>query len=615
MTEADTLAAPDSAEHPQRSVVDEPPRALRVGATCLVIIPIITAVIRSLRNDWFPIGDNALLFMRTADVWTENHPFLGSWTSASLSVGENMNNPGALYDWLIAPFAHLLPPGPATAIGVATLNIAFIAGISAMSHRLGGWMLQRWSLLFVSVLAWSMGSELLIDIWQPNALVFAFLLFLLLAVGLASGDDYLLPLAAAVGTLLLQTHISHAYIFIFVIAGAIGARVWIRPPTNWRRPVGISAVVLAILWAPSVWEQLFGAGKGNIARLLGNSSGGDLTLGFIDATRVIGSVASLPPWWARSSYTETVPITRLDDGGELLDIAGLAPLWLAGLGLLLVIGLLVVLTRLARRHDLRVQTAAGVIATVTLMGSVLALSQLTIGRVGLSPHHVRWVWPMMVFVHLTAIWLIVSVWRVRRPDQAADRRHGILIIGIVAITTILNIPFLAQPSGPVFEYRLMPIMRQIEPSIEQLDEFEPVLYDVSNLRIFEPFSSTMMMWMQERGIEFRVDDEIMIRQLGESRRADGTETTRVFQLQGPEARLYDGPGCVLGLASVLAPADEVEMSRLVEQASIELAVSIDAIVNRDVAVPDLDEGSPASLFNPWVDTAYALVAEGDACDP
>ncbi len=76
--------------------VDEPPRSVRIAATAVVIVPFVTAVLRALRSDWFPVGDNALLFIRTRDVLTEDHPFLGSWTSASLSVGENMNNPGAL---------------------------------------------------------------------------------------------------------------------------------------------------------------------------------------------------------------------------------------------------------------------------------------------------------------------------------------------------------------------------------------------------------------------------------------------------------------------------------------------------------------------------------------
>ncbi len=71
----------DEADDEIRTI--EPARPVRIGATVFVIVPIITAVIRALRNDWFPIGDNALLFIRTRDVLTEDHPYLGSWTSAS----------------------------------------------------------------------------------------------------------------------------------------------------------------------------------------------------------------------------------------------------------------------------------------------------------------------------------------------------------------------------------------------------------------------------------------------------------------------------------------------------------------------------------------------------
>jgi hypothetical protein len=61
----------------------------------------------------------------------------------------------------------------------------------------------------------------------------------------------------------------------------------------------------------------------------------------------------------------------------------------------------------------------------------------------------------------------------------------------------------------------------------------------------------------------------MVRQLGESRRADGSEPARVFQLQGPQAVLYDGDACLVALASQLSPSDEATAleygDQLVEQ--------------------------------------------------
>ena len=131
-----------------------PGQLARAGLLAIVILPIVVAVVRALRRNWFPIGDNALLYIRTADVLTEHHPFLGSWTSASLSLGVNLNNPGPTYDLLIAPFAQILSPGPGAAIGVGAVNIASIIGISFASRRMGGWAMQRWMLLAAAGLAW-----------------------------------------------------------------------------------------------------------------------------------------------------------------------------------------------------------------------------------------------------------------------------------------------------------------------------------------------------------------------------------------------------------------------------------------------------------------------------
>ena len=439
LSDADDVISDDEQpddEQPDDAVLDEPSKRIRIAATAIVIVPFVTAVLRAMRSDWFPVGDNALLFIRTRDVLTEDHPFLGSWTSASLSVGENMNNPGALYDWLVAPFAHLLPPGPAAAIGVALINVAMVCVISAAAHRVGGWAFQRWALLATALMAWSMGSELLIDIWQANALIFAFIAVLIIGVGIAAGDDGLLPWAAFITTLLLQTHISYAYIFVFLVLGVVGVRIWQRneiDSSGWRRPVGVSAGIIAVLWAPSLWEQFFGTGKGNMSRLLGNSSGGDFSLGLDNAAQIVASLGVRPPFWGRSGYSTTVVVTKITETaeGRTLDVPGVLPLWAAALGLTVLVAMLAGLAWLAHAGRRRAETAAGILAIVVLIGSVLALSRLTIGSVGLSPHHVRWAWPLMAFVHLVIVWLAVSAWQARRradgirpARRSRHRRRG-----------------------------------------------------------------------------------------------------------------------------------------------------------------------------------------------
>ena len=178
------------------------------------------------------------------------------------------------------------------------------------------------------------------------------------------GDDGLLPWAAVITTLLLQTHISYAYIFVFLVLGVVGIRIWQRQEidsSGWRRPVGISAVIVGVLWAPSLWEQFFGTGKGNMSRLLGNSSGGDFSLGLDNAAQIVASLGVRPPFWGRSGYSTTVVVTKITETaeGRTLDVPGVLPLWAAALGLTVLVAMLAGLAWLAHAGQRRARNRSG----------------------------------------------------------------------------------------------------------------------------------------------------------------------------------------------------------------------------------------------------------------
>jgi hypothetical protein len=598
---------------------------IRTGLVAAIILPIVTAVIRSLRTGWFPIGDNALLFLRTRDVWTEHHPLLGSWTSASLSLGENVNNPGSLYDWLIAPWAHLMSPGPAAAIGVATINIACVIGISVVARRVGGWGFERVMLVVTAVLAWSMGSEMLIDIWQANALILPFVLFLLMMLGLSAGDGALLPWALGVGTLLVQTHVSYAYIFVFLIMGTAAAWLLYNRANDidplaalkqgFRSRTTLASVgVLAVLWAQPIIEQLFVEGKGNLARLISNSGGGELSLGPSDAVRIVSAVGVLPPWWGRSGYANTVPVTPLANG-ELL-IPGLPALPLAALMVIALLSATAGLTMLSRRAGLHRQAAAGTLMLVAVLGTLVSLSILTIGQVGLSPHHVRWIWPMLAVVHGVLAWLAVTNIHARKPEISWSWATP-LTAGLVLAAGLANLPFHAQRSGPVAAYDRMPVMRVVRPGLDQfaLDVADraPVLFDVSNLVVFEPYSATMMMWLQERDVEFRVTDEVLARQLGPSRVASGDESVRVFQLQGTPAITYNGPACPIAVVSALSDVDEVRATATLAEVIVASGADPADVLDGLIDTPSFVSQADADNLGAWAFTSYGLFADGLPC--
>ena len=604
---------------PVASVTDGPSRPLRILLIAVAVLPVVTAIARSLRRDWFPIGDNALLYLRAADVFTEHHPLLGSWSSASLSFGVNVNNPGAIYDLLIAPFARTLPPGPGAAIGVGFINIGSIIGIAMISRYVGGWRMQSWMIAASAALAWAMGSELLIDMWQANALLLPSLFFLVLLVGCTAGRPVCFPWAVFVGSVLLQTHISYAYILSILIAGALATAWFVHRPSAgsiWRelrsRTALVSLGVFVVVWFPSFYEQLFGAGQGNLSRLATNSGGGDLTLGASNAARITGAIVAMPPWWTRWGFSSTIPnatpISRTASG-TTIEVQGIPGVGLAILALLAVFGILAVLTFAAHRRGLVPATCAGALAAISIPATMISLSLLTIGTVGLSSHHVRWVWAISVFVTFVIAWLGTELWMTRRVGGTSDRWWTGVAVGLTVVLSFANLAYLAHPVGPVARYEDMAAMRRVFPGVGVLADHDPVLFETSNVRLFEPYSATMMMRMQELGIEFRVTDEGLVRQLGESRRSDGTETTTVFQLEAVDALNYAGPACTIGLASAFTAAEDAEIGADADRLAAQL-------VDGEIVVDEgsLDEADPidqlAAARAGDVNAAWLLVIDG-----
>ena len=175
-------------------------------------------------------------------------------------------------------------------------------------------------MLFRSV--WSMGSELIYDVWQPHVLVLPFLLLAVLGWSIAEGHLAALPWSVAVLSLLVQSHLSYVYLApLIVIAGLVLHLVAVRGA--WRpllRPVAWSAAVAAVAWAQPLWQQVRGPGPGNLDLLVGAASGRYGTsdaIGLPLATRIVGAVVALPPWFLRPSFASTIPAVHVvDDAGN-----------------------------------------------------------------------------------------------------------------------------------------------------------------------------------------------------------------------------------------------------------------------------------------------------------
>jgi hypothetical protein len=577
---------------------DEPPSGWRWAARAAVLLPIAVAVVRALAHGWFPIGDAALLAIRGYDVATADHPLLGSWTSASFALGIDVNNPGPLYPDLLAPFmwtfGRAFGIGVATAIGVGTINAAAAIGTALVGARIGGWRVERWMLLLVAALTWSMGSELLIDIWQPHALLLPFCALVALTIAVACGDTIMLPVWVGVASLIVQTHVAYVYavgvlVLVVVIAlvlrlraargddpwDAIASRLLRGKPFIW------TVVVLALAWIQPVWEQLFGAGEGNLQRLATHAGEGDLTVGGGTAAKIVSAVVALPPWWTRDGFRDTIrntPLTDTADGPRLF-VAGLPSPATAVLALLVVFVLLGLLIAGLRRPSQRPACMACVVSAAMLAMGVLGLTVQAVTRTGLGSHQVRWLFALSVIVHVSILWGAVEWAAHRWPGGRWYARWLDLGVGVVlAALTIANIPFYAHDLGPTADRAAQATLERTFDDIDRFDPGGPVVYDIDNLTPFEPYSTAVMMRLREHGIEFRFSDEPMLRQMGEQRRVDGSEVAHVRQFQRAEALLFDGDACIVSMRSGLSATDEEAADALIAAAADDLssgAVAVD----------------------------------------
>lgn len=526
-------------------------RALTVAA----IAPIVVALVHALAIDRMQIGDDGLLALRVDDVGSRHHPLLGSWTSASQSFDEDVNNPGAWYSYLAAPFVALFGPNAGAFVGVATLNVGAVVGISTAAGRLGSEGFRRWMLVAASGLAWAMGSALLIEIWQPHALLLPLLLALVLAVGVADGRMWFVVPFVAVVSIIVQTHLGHAVILglVAISTCTIGAWTtrdrWTVSSAVRSRPLWLAVAIALVGWSPAIVEQVRYGRDGNVARLIRSVGDAEYLLGGQYAVQLVARILVLPPLDIRAAFARTPPNSpRIDTAdGPTLTIEGLPGLAVSVIAIAAAVGVVVVLLRHARRTDLMVMRSSLSIALVAVIAAIAALSQIVVGPFAFATHHVRWLFAVAVFVQGVIAWAALAWARTRWPRIDAPA-HVVPIVIVVAFS-VWNLAPYDQQTGPTVDRWAEPTLREIEAQLDAIALPAPLLYVSDNLRLFEPYSGPVMALLGRQGVDFRVDDGGLIRQLGRGRAADRSEVGSLFQLQSEDVVLYDGDACVLAVAS------------------------------------------------------------------
>lgn len=514
-------------------------RVAAFASVVAAVVPIGTATTGAIRRGWHPIGDNAFFALRARDVLTEHHPLLGTWTSASRTIGIDVNNPGPLlFDVLALPAK--VDPAAGLAIGVACINVAAVAGIGLLAHRRGGLPAVAAAMAACSALAWTMGSELLFDPWQPHVLLFPFLCFLFAVWSLVAGDVVALPWAVGLASFIVQTHLSYALLVPGLAAVGVAGLVvsWRRDRQPVGRAVAISGGVAFAAWIQPVVDQVWG--QGNLATLLTHAASGGSAIGLRTATPLVAWVVALPPFWARPSFAEA-----LDPTGPKA-APGLAA---AALSLLLAVAALGVGGRwfASRRAD--DTTAAVVVAVAAVLGAVGTAGLLPVGSLGIAPHQLTWLWPIGIFATFALAMSVVGP----RPLPFS---------AVAVVLGLLALPPWNARSGPSTDAEAIPTAVALVDRLD-LGDTHAVLFDTTGLRFAEPYSTVVLLELQRRGIDFGVDDEGLARQVGTSRRhRRGDALPRLLEREG-DAALLPPPGVtVASLVRGLPAKEEAELRAL-----------------------------------------------------
>ena len=373
-----------------------------------------------------------------------------------------------------------------------------------------------------------------------------------------------------------------------------------------RGVVLTTVIVAAVLWVQPFWEQLFGAGEGNLSRLAGAAGSAGPKVGATLAVRILGSVLGVAPWAARAGFLDAVPGTSYASPGVLGPVGNLS--LGAAIARLVVVAVLIggALWWAGRRRD-RVSLAALGVAVGAILVAFVTLVIMPIGPLGLTPHQMRWLWPISAFV-----WLALLVAVGRALAAVLDGRIVLAVGGALAVTfAVLAVPTFVQPAGPAATAFQIPTVGELDHQLHADDTLGTVWFDSANLPIFDNYSASVLAQLQADGVSFRVDEPGLVRQFGDHRRYTGTADARMYLLQGRDALTVPAGQQRIALATPLSDAEQAELVAD-EDALAQFAESGAAVLN-DAGVAAAATGGlsvdPASLQTAIADPR-AVVTSG-----
>jgi hypothetical protein len=413
---------------------------------------------------WYLTGDFAHTEFLVRAI--PGHPPL---IGVAARVQEQGSTPGPSMAYVLYPFYKLFGSNAfALAAAVDVLHVAAIAAAVVLAKRVGGTSIAALTGLSLTVTAMALAPRFFLEPWNVWVPVFAFALFIVVIWALVNEHVALLPIAVAIGSHCVQTHISYTVLVGGLLGGAVVWLAWLwwrtdrlagRHPLRWLL---IATATMIIAWLPPVIEQLH-PGTGNLRKLYHQFT--DPGAPFVGARAAIKAMVgrfNLFGPWIVDAHKD--PVSTPNYAGFVLFVA-----------------LVALSARWAWRRRDRVELSLyAVLAAATVLG--LFSTMRIFGN--FFEYVIQWMSPLVALWVATCVWSCWLTWSARVPaesrEQAVLKATAIAAVCTLAVSAIgiaraatADIPY-ARDSAITGA-----LSAQLEQSLSrtsryQINEFDPV---------------------------------------------------------------------------------------------------------------------------------------------
>jgi hypothetical protein len=459
-----------------------PARALVAVMVALACVPLVVAAVLTVAEGWVPISDDAVAATITHEVFSPDPPLLGMRSSAGDGTG---NHPGPMLFWVLAPLEAVSGGAPwSFPVSVAVLAVTCLVAIAWASGRTAGGGAVVGAMAVTTVMAWSLGRQVLVDPWNPHAALLPFLASLFLVWAVAAGWSWGLPLVALGLSFVAQAHLVYGPMAAVLLVASV--LVVARGPRPWP-PILTAAGVLVAAWAFPFLEQLTGdPGNVTILREAADTEG-DAAVGWAWSLRTVARTVGLPPSFA-------VPARGTDRFDPTTSVLAVVT------AVAVVVGVVALGVAAWRRRD-RVAAAAALVAVLGLALAALVLATLpTYLGLGVPQWRYLFMWPLGAFT-----WFALGLLLVRAASaRAAGARVAQVVVGASAVALVaaaIAIPFTRSP-GPG-ELPVQDAIRELGPELAAaVDGLGPVRVDAYGPPEIDRYG--FFQELRRRGVDVRV---------------------------------------------------------------------------------------------------------------